>query len=214
MRYDFHASHLGSSTFVTDEMGATIQKTLYYPWGQAWATAGSLKDNRFASLGPRDAETGNDPTLFRTYNPRLYRWLSPDPLAGDVMNPQSLNRYAYALNNPMNFVDPSGQVPACPQLLTHDVSTDGCGPSAGGGGGFGNCSIDGYASDCGLVGGLVSMGAALDCGGPCVGMLQGPDGIWLPVQYQASAGAAGGYWPQLWARMECRYRRAADFPVW
>src|SRR5579875_3960344 len=36
------------------------------------------------------------------------RWLSPDPLGGDITNPQSLNRYAYALNNPTTLVDPLG----------------------------------------------------------------------------------------------------------
>jgi RHS repeat-associated protein len=106
--YFLHPDHLGSTTFVTDQTGATIQKTLYYPWGQAWASAGTVKDTRFASMDPRDAETGNDPTLFRLYNPRLYRWLSPDPLAGDILNPQSLNRYAYVLNNPTNLIDPLG----------------------------------------------------------------------------------------------------------
>jgi RHS repeat-associated protein len=82
--YFLHPNNLGSTAFVTDETGATIQKTIYYPWGQAWASAGTLKDNRFASLQPRDAETGNDSTLFRMYNPRLYRWLSPDPPAGSI----------------------------------------------------------------------------------------------------------------------------------
>jgi hypothetical protein len=38
----------------------------------------------------------------------LGRWMTPDPLGGDVTNPQSLNRYAYALNNPTTFVDPLG----------------------------------------------------------------------------------------------------------
>jgi RHS repeat-associated protein len=56
----------------------------------------------------RDAETGNDPTLFRMYESRLYRWLSPDPVAGDAYNPQSLKRYAYVLNNPVRFNDPLG----------------------------------------------------------------------------------------------------------
>src|ERR1700748_1936466 len=28
------------------------------------------------------------------------RFMSPDPLGGDLTNPQSLNRYAYVLNNP------------------------------------------------------------------------------------------------------------------
>ncbi|MGH9404497.1 MAG: hypothetical protein ACRD3D_01525 [Terriglobia bacterium] len=32
-------------------------------------------------------------------------WLSPDPLGGDITNPQSLNRYAYALNNPTTLTD-------------------------------------------------------------------------------------------------------------
>lgn len=36
--------------------------------------------------------------------------MSPDPYDGsyDFTNPQSLNRYSYALNNPLSFVDPSG----------------------------------------------------------------------------------------------------------
>src|SRR2546422_11417504 len=42
------------------------------------------------------------------YTPNQGRWLSPDPLAGDIANPQSLNRYAYVVNNPTNFTDPLG----------------------------------------------------------------------------------------------------------
>src|SRR5579884_1565491 len=36
------------------------------------------------------------------------RWLAPDPVAGDISNPQSLNRYAYVLNNPTILTDPLG----------------------------------------------------------------------------------------------------------
>ncbi len=36
------------------------------------------------------------------------RWLTPDPTGGDVANPQSLNRYAYSLNNAATFNDPLG----------------------------------------------------------------------------------------------------------
>ena len=50
------------------------------------------------------------------------RWLTPDPLAGDVMNPQSLNRYAYVLNNPINFIDPLGL-----QCNVFNVSWEGSG---------------------------------------------------------------------------------------
>lgn len=33
--------------------------------------------------------------------------LSVDPLAGSADDPQSLNRYAYVLNGPVNLIDPS-----------------------------------------------------------------------------------------------------------
>jgi len=39
--------------------------------------------------------------------------MGADPLAGDVTNPQSLNRYAYVLNNSPNLTDPSGAAPPC-----------------------------------------------------------------------------------------------------
>src|SRR5579859_4825678 len=87
-----------------------MQDTLYYPWGQVWALGSGWADERFSQ--GQELETffypWLKPTNARKYNPNLGRWLSPDPLAGDVTNPQSLNRYAYVLNNPTNFVDPSG----------------------------------------------------------------------------------------------------------
>jgi len=36
------------------------------------------------------------------------RFTSPDPLGGDLTNPQSLNRYSYVLNNPLTSTDPTG----------------------------------------------------------------------------------------------------------
>ena len=37
-------------------------------------------------------------------------FLSEDTVAGDQINPLSLNRYAYVSNNPVNYADPSGHV--------------------------------------------------------------------------------------------------------
>jgi hypothetical protein len=50
---------------------------------------------------------------FRYYIPEQGRWLTPDPLAGDITKPQSLNRYAYVGNNPTSFIDPSGLLGKC-----------------------------------------------------------------------------------------------------
>ena len=49
--------------------------------------------------------------MFRRYSPVQGRWISPDPagLGGvDPSNPQSWNRYAYVLNNPLSYTDPLG----------------------------------------------------------------------------------------------------------
>ncbi len=39
----------------------------------------------------------------RYYASNLGRFMSADPLGGDIYNPQSLNRFAYAWNNPVTF---------------------------------------------------------------------------------------------------------------
>ena len=44
----------------------------------------------------------------RQYDPYLNRFISPDTIIPDPGNPQSLNRYAYVLNNALLYVDPSG----------------------------------------------------------------------------------------------------------
>ena len=46
--------------------------------------------------------------LARYYGNGLPRFLSPDPIGGTVKSPQSWNRYAYVLGNPMKLVDPTG----------------------------------------------------------------------------------------------------------
>jgi len=55
-----------------------------------------------------EAEIPTYNTMFREYSYGQGRWLSPDPDAGDISNPQSLNRYAYVTNNPLALTDPTG----------------------------------------------------------------------------------------------------------
>ncbi|GAB4278065.1 MAG: hypothetical protein Kow0068_01520 [Marinilabiliales bacterium] len=50
---------------------------------------------------PKQSEDG--------YDPVLGRFLSPDNYVQDPYNPQNYNRYAYAYNNPLKFIDPSGE---------------------------------------------------------------------------------------------------------
>ena len=58
----------------------------------------------------RDAETGLDYFGARYMSSPQGRFTSPDPLlnSGRLDDPQSWNRYAYAGNNPLRYIDPTG----------------------------------------------------------------------------------------------------------
>jgi RHS repeat-associated protein len=56
----------------------------------------------------RDTESGLDNFEARYLGSSLGRFMSPDPMGGHLENPQSLNRYAYVLNNPLSLTDPTG----------------------------------------------------------------------------------------------------------
>jgi RHS repeat-associated protein len=59
----------------------------------------------------RDWESVSEHFPFRYYNEVMGRWLTPDPAglaAADPTNPQTWNRYAYVMNNPLAMIDPSG----------------------------------------------------------------------------------------------------------
>ena len=50
----------------------------------------------------------------RFYSPHLGRFMSTDPVGGATRVPQSWNRYAYTLGNPIKFTDPQGLFPYFP----------------------------------------------------------------------------------------------------
>jgi RHS repeat-associated protein len=104
-----HADHL-SVRLTTDTSGNVIAQQGHFPFGETWYSQTGATKWQFTSY-ERDSETGNDFAIARYYIPRLGRFSSPDPLAGSIANPQSLNRYAYVLNDPANLFDPLGLRP-------------------------------------------------------------------------------------------------------
>jgi len=82
----------------------------YYPYGtdrpgsgtQSAATAYRFTGQRQeAALGLYDYGA-------RFYDPALGRFISADTVVPELGNPQALNRYAYVLNNPLKYTDPTG----------------------------------------------------------------------------------------------------------
>jgi len=101
-----HADHL-STRVETDTAGLATRTYGHFPYGENWYETGAPNKLKFTSY-ERDAESGLDYALMRLESSRLGRFMSPDPLGGSPGNPQSLNRYAYAINEPINHWDPLG----------------------------------------------------------------------------------------------------------
>jgi RHS repeat-associated protein len=56
----------------------------------------------------RDSESGLDDFGARYFASTMGRFMSPDLLGGHQEDPQTLNKYVYARNNPLNLTDPTG----------------------------------------------------------------------------------------------------------
>ncbi len=112
-----HPDWLGSERARTDVTGAVAETCGNLPFGDGQTCTGSDPSLLHFTGDERDTETGLDHTPFRQYQSLQGRWLSVDPLGGDISNPQSLNRYAYVQNDPNDYSDPSGavlvQIEAC-----------------------------------------------------------------------------------------------------
>lgn len=112
----YHQAHLGSARLETDSTGAVVAGSdcTYGPFGQLLSCNG-IPDpsNHYLFTGKeRDAETGADYFGARYYASLAGRWMSPDPRYFQtqmLLDPQQLNLYQYARNNPLLFVDPLGE---------------------------------------------------------------------------------------------------------
>ena len=103
----YHADALGSVRAITSSSGSTVSRQDYFPFGEGGTLSG---DPRKFIGGELDAETAFDYLGARYYRNVWGRFTSVDPIfAPDAMsNPQAWNRYAYGLNSPLRFSDPTG----------------------------------------------------------------------------------------------------------
>jgi RHS repeat-associated protein len=129
---------------------------------------GTMEEERFARLNHRDSETSLDPTHFRMYASGVGRWQSPDALGGSVFNPQSLNRYAYVLNNPLNLNDLLG-LDSCWNYSSYEGS--GSPPLCSSGptysGAPASYVMDGVSVPGYVISGALNGGFASQCGSYC-----------------------------------------------
>jgi len=106
--YYYHADRLGSTKLITDSTKAVVRDTSWGAYGPQLSVTGSHDDD-FGFTGHRlDSESGLTYMVARYYDETIGRFVSADTLIPDIYNPQALNRYSYAYNNPIMNTDPTG----------------------------------------------------------------------------------------------------------
>jgi RHS repeat-associated protein len=144
--------HLGSTSVIANSSGGQHSEQMYKPWGEKrYPTGASALLTTYRFTGQRQ-ESGLGPSggegLYyygaRWFDPYLGRFVQADTIVpgGD---PKSWDRYAYVLNNPLRWVDPTGHVCSDPEDPTPTCENGGRpstgrsgGGSTGGGGSSGN----------------------------------------------------------------------------
>ena len=101
----------GRRLAVMDQLGSA---GTYYPWGEDKGSTNPQNTWSYATYW-RDSGTNLDYANNRYYSNAYGRFMTPDPYKGrsggpgDPNNPQSWNRYAYVVGDPVNLIDPRGQ---------------------------------------------------------------------------------------------------------
>ena len=120
----YFADHLGSSReMVQSGQTSPCYDADFLPYGQEVDYTSSCGSHYKFTAKERDTESGNDYFGYRYSRPSMGRFVSPDSISNDweLGNPQTWNRYAYARNNPLIYVDPDG---AAVELICASGSND------------------------------------------------------------------------------------------
>ncbi|MES2222518.1 MAG: RHS repeat-associated core domain-containing protein [Acidobacteriota bacterium] len=120
----FLAGQVGTTQMELAAGGWPVWQGYFTPFGQEIVNGGEQivpgtvaadgTTNRYKFTGKeRDTESGLDYFGARYYGSSMGRWMSPDVVnvtEERMMNPSStLNKYAYAANNPLKYIDPDGR---------------------------------------------------------------------------------------------------------
>lgn len=118
-----HRDFQGSIMAITNQTGTVVERRHYDVWGNVSKftnTAGTTVTDPDLTGGEFFFDRGytGHEHFFRVgiihmngriYDPVLKGFMSPDNFVQDPQNSQNFNRYAYCLNNPLMYTDPSGE---------------------------------------------------------------------------------------------------------
>ncbi|HYT77557.1 MAG TPA: RHS repeat-associated core domain-containing protein [Vicinamibacterales bacterium] len=98
---------VGSIRIVFDVNGTVLGRQDFTPFGTPVVPSAPMPKEAFVG-NEKDDETVLNYFHARMFQARTARFNRPDALFGGTSEPQRWNRYAYALNNPIRFTDPTG----------------------------------------------------------------------------------------------------------
>lgn len=100
------SDHLGSNVATANAAGDVLERSRFTPYGERW---GKVSERGPGYTGHFEDGTGLNYMKARYQSGIVGRFISPDPVLTDA-NGGNFNRYWYANNNPMRFVDPDGRI--------------------------------------------------------------------------------------------------------
>jgi RHS repeat-associated protein len=107
-----HPDHLGSTNVVTDASGTVVQTLDYYPYGATRINTNTGGDSARKYVDRFGDQSNLDYLNARYYDPTRGQFITEDPVfwssKQELSNPQSLNSYSYANDNPISGKDPDG----------------------------------------------------------------------------------------------------------
>jgi RHS repeat-associated protein len=106
----FHYDGLGSTRALTDNLGQLTDTYIFSAFGELLAGTGITENNYLFTGEQFDPNLGFYYLRARFYNPAIGRFLTVDPFPGSIYDPPSLHKYPYCGVDPVNSVDPSGQI--------------------------------------------------------------------------------------------------------
>ena len=107
------------------DTGAIVSKYEYDPFGGIVGMQGADSTKYLFTGQEFDAESELYYMNARYYNPKVGRFISRDRLFGNNGDLLSRNRYIYAKNNPLKYVDPTGENPEDPQAKLAEKNQEG-----------------------------------------------------------------------------------------
>jgi len=107
------SDNLGSPVAGTNNNPTVDWRERYQPYGENMDNPPQQDDEPGFTGHVEDEATGLTYMQARFYDPQIGRFLSIDPVEFLQDHPASFNRYAYAVNDPINLTDPNGECPWC-----------------------------------------------------------------------------------------------------